>query len=384
DGLTLFARLHERDPELPVILVTGHADVPMAVAALKDGAWDFLAKPFASEQLVVSVRRALATRQLVLENRALRAAAARAAEGDALVGEAPAMQQLRRTMRHLADASVDVLVEGEAGTGKELVATMLHRWSARRGRRFATVDCGMSHALLAGELFGQQPGPAGGGVAHDGWIVGADGGTLFLDGLDRLPLPLQASLLRVMEEREVVPLGGDRPRHVNVRFVASVTQAAERLVDRGLLRPDLFYRLSVARLFVPPLRERREDLPLLFASLMHDAAARLRRPVPELDASLRSRLLTHDWPGNVRELAHVAEHVVLALDPPIARAGGELPLPERTQRFEAEAIRAALAAHGGDVRATLAALGLPRKTFYDKVTRYAIDLRDFRRKGDGG
>ena len=381
DGLALFRRLHALDPELPVILVTGHGDVPMAVSALKDGAWDFLTKPFAAEQLVLSVRRALTARQLVLENRALRAAARRAAEGDALVGETPAMRDVRAALRRLASTDADVLIEGEGGTGKELAAAVLHRWSARRARPFVAYDCGALPLPMAqGELFGHDEGASSGARPfHAGRVDGAEGGTLFLDGLDAMPLPLQAGLLRVLEEREVLPLGGDRPHHVNVRFVAAVAEPAERLVERGALRADLFYRLSAARIALPPLRDRRDDVPLLFASLVRDAAARHRLPVPELDPAARARLLTHDWPGNVRELAQFAEAVVLDPEQATAQRNGDLTLPERTRRFEADAIRAALAAHDGDVRAVLTALGIPRKTFYDKVTRYGIALRNFRR-----
>ncbi len=380
DGLELFGRLHEMDPDLPVILITGHGDVPMAVAAMQAGAWDFLTKPFSADQLVASVRRALTARRLVIENRSLRAAAERAAEGDALIGETPVMRQLRSTLRQLANTDTDVLIEGESGTGKELVAHTLYRLSARRSRSFVVFDCATSPLSLAqSELFGHHGGVLPGlSQSHAGRIVGADGGTLFLDRLDALPLPLQASLLRTIEEREVIPLGADRPHTVNVRFVAAVSEQPERLVDRGVLRSDLAIRLSAARLYLPPLRDRRDDIPLLFASFLSGAALRHRRPVPQLDAHVLAHLTNHDWPGNVRELALFAERTVLGLDP-VQEAEGHLPLPERTQRFEAEAIRAALRANLGDVRSALSELGLPRKTFYDKLTRYGIVPQDFRK-----
>lgn len=379
DGLELFGRLHQLDPELPVILITGHGDVPMAVAAMQAGAWDFLTKPFSADQLVASLRRALTARRLVIENRALRAAADRAAEGEALIGETPVMRQLRSTLRQLADTDTDVLIEGESGTGKELVAHTLYRLSARRNRSFVVFDCATAPLSQAqSELFGHHGGVLPGlSQSHTGRIVGADGGTLFLDRLDALPLPLQASLLRTMEEREVIPVGADRPHTVNVRFVAAVPEPPERLVERGVLRSDLAIRLSAARLYLPPLRDRREDIPLLFASFLNGAAMRHRRPVPQMDADVLARLTHHDWPGNVRELALFAERTVLGLDP-VQEAESHLPLPERTHRFEAAAIRAALRASGGDVRTALSELGLPRKTFYDKLTRYGIVPQDFR------
>ncbi|MBU3077882.1 sigma-54-dependent transcriptional regulator [Sphingomonas quercus] len=380
DGLALFRRLKAVDPELPVILVTGHGDVPMAVSALKDGVWDFLTKPFASDQLVASTRRALMARRLVLENRALRTAAEVAADGDPLVGETPVMIQLRKTLRQLAATNVDVLIEGETGTGKELVATLLHRWSGRRGRPFLTFDCGALPLPLAqSELFGHRDGVIPGlRLSRTGRIEAADGGTLFLDALDAMPLELQAGMLRVLEEREVTPLGSDHPYTVDVRFVAAVARPAGQLVSRGALREDLFFRLDTVRLHLPPLRDRRDDIPLLFAHLLEQAAKRYRLPQPELDVESRTYLLSHDWPGNVRELAHYAERLVLEVKttPPTCST---LTLPERTRRFEAEAIRTALASQGGDVRAAIKELGIPRKTFYDKLSRYGILPRDFRR-----
>lgn len=378
DGLALFRQLKSVDPELPVILVTGHGDVQMAASALKDGAWDFIAKPFAPDHLVASVRRALMARRLVLENRALRIAAA---ERDPLVGETPVMIELRKTLRQLAAADVDVLIEGETGTGKELVATLLHRWSRRRGRPFLTFDCGALPSPLAQiELFGHRDGAISGlRPSRTGRIEAANGGTLFLDELESMPLDLQAGMLRVLEDREVTPLGDDRPHGVDVRFVAAIAKPPTQLAV-GALREDLFSRLDTVHLQLPPLRNRRDDIPLLFAHLLQQAAQRHRLPQPELDIEARTYLLAHDWPGNVRELAHYAERLILAVResclPSIA-----LTLPERTQRFEAEAILTALATHDGDVRAVINELGIPRKTFYDKLTRYGIEPSSFRSGG---
>jgi two-component system C4-dicarboxylate transport response regulator DctD len=382
DGLQLFRRLREADPELPVILITGHADVPMAVAALKDGAWDFLTKPFGSEELIASVRRALETRRLVLENRRLRAAAVESGK-EILIGRSPAMERLRETVGQLARADVDVMIEGEAGTGKELVAVLLHRGSDRRAHPFVTLNCAaLPEALAESEIFGHQAGAVPGAhLSRKGQVVGAHRGTLFLEDLDSMVEPLQIRMLRVLEEHEVVPIGGDAPIEVDVRVIAAVNENPARLIADGRLREDLYYRLNVVRLRVPPLRERPEDISLLFAHFVQEAADRQGiEPRSVTDAVLR-HLHGHDWPGNVRELRHFAGSFALGLDP--ARAveplDGLRSLPERIQIFEAAAIRHALTQSEGDIQKTLERLRVPRKTLYDKLSRYQITPSAFRR-----
>ncbi|WP_312487109.1 sigma-54 dependent transcriptional regulator [Sphingomonas sp.] len=377
DGIELARRVAGIDAEIPVILMTGHGDVPMAVAALKQGVFDFVAKPFAADLLIASAGRALETRRLVLDNRRLRTAAEEAQGAYPLIGETPVMMRLRETVRQVAQADVDVLVEGETGTGKELVALLLHRWSARRTRPFIAVDCAaLPEAIAENELFGQAH------ARTPGRIAAAHRGTLFLDEVDSMAPALQGRMLRVVEEREVRAIGSEDPQLLDLRIVAAAKSDLGRAVEEGRFRADLLYRLDAVRLRVPPLRERRADVPLLFAHFLREAAERFGRPVPLIDGGVQARLLSHDWPGNVREVRNYANRVALGLAGGLsgegAQAGDSLSLPERVERFEGATIRAVLEEVAGDVRAALAVLGIPRKTFYDKVARHGIDLNAYR------
>lgn len=385
DGLELFRRLKRLDPDLPVILITGHGDIAMAVDAMREGAYDFVAKPFAVDRLIGSIRHALEKRRLVLENRALRRAAETASEDMPLIGTTPVMERLRRTLHQVADADVDVLVEGETGAGKEVVANALHRWSHRAARAFVAVNCGaLPETVIESELFGHEPGAfTGAQRKRVGRFEHAHGGTLFLDEIEAMSPALQVKLLRVLEAREITPLGTNEVRRVDVRVVAATKTDLLQLVRQGTFREDLYYRLHVVSVRVPPLRERREDVPLLFGHFLARAAKRFRREPPPLSPAIRMRLERHDWPGNVRELAHYAERVALGLEDGEAAAVTAAPdpsgtLPERVDAYEANLIREALAAAEGDIRAALAALGLPRKTFYDKLRRHGIDQNAYR------
>jgi two-component system C4-dicarboxylate transport response regulator DctD len=384
DGRQLFRRLKDQDADLPVILITGHADVTEAVEAMHDGVYDFVAKPYAPERLVSSVRRAMEKRRLVLENRALRAMAAQAQSDWPLIGQTPVMERLRTTLRQLAGADVDVLLEGETGVGKELAARALHNWGRRRDREFVAVDCAALPAgALDSELFGHELGAFSGAVRQRvGRVQQADRGTLFLDEIETLAPEAQGKFLRVLEEREVTPLGSNRPHTLDLRVIAAAKSDLAEAVAAGTFREDLFHRLDVVRIRIPPLRERREDVPLLFAHFLARACERLDGPQPVVDDKVRWRLHNHDWPGNVRELGHYAQRVALGLaDQTDASRPDELsPLPERIATYEAHLMEEALAGCGGDVRATLEVLRIPRKTFYDKVERHGLDLDKYRRR----
>ncbi|MCK0198986.1 sigma-54 dependent transcriptional regulator [Ancylobacter sp. 6x-1] len=378
-GIELFRRLRALDPDIPVVLISGHADIAMAVEAMSEGAYDFIAKPYAGERLTGTLRRALEKRTLVMENRRLRAMAAD--EGaDALIGETPAMVRLRQMIRDLADVDVDVLVLGETGTGKEVAANLLHRLGRRRVRPFVALNCGaLPETVIESELFGYEAGAfTGAQKPRIGRIEHSSGGTLFLDELESMPVSAQVKLLRVLEAREIAPLGSNELRPVDLRVVAATKVDLAGPTARGDFRADLFYRLNVVTLRIPPLRERRRDVPLLFVHFLDRAARKYGREVPRLDRAIERRLGESDWAGNVRELAHFAERIALGLPEgsPLANpaAGERAPsLPERLGTIEADLIRAALEAHGGDVRATIEALGIPRKTFYDKLARYGIE-----------
>ncbi|MBW4331633.1 sigma-54 dependent transcriptional regulator [Stakelama sp. CBK3Z-3] len=380
DGLEFFARIRALDEAIPVILITGHADVPMAVGAIRDGAFDFLTKPFASEQLVAAARRALQTRALVMENRRLRAAAD---HGDSpLIGETRQMVRLRETIGQIARADLDVMIEGETGTGKELVALLLHRQGPRRGKPFVAVNCGaLPESVAEAELFGHEQGVLlQGRLERQGHVERSNGGTLFLDEIDSMTPAVQAKMLRVLEEREVLPLGGSAPRAVDLRVVAAAKGDAMELVREGRLREDLFYRLNVTRLRVPPLRDRREDIPLLFAHFLDAAIEQTGQRDFMLDDAIRRHLIEHDWPGNVRELRNFAFNAALGLWPDAGPVGenGQPTLAERVERFEASLIREALDHCGGDIKAVTAMLQLPRKTLYDKMARHGIDPGRYR------
>ncbi|MDX8442122.1 sigma-54-dependent transcriptional regulator [Mesorhizobium australafricanum] len=388
DGLQLFDRVLRLDPDIPVILVTGHGDIAMAVKAIKDGAYDFITKPFAADRLAQSVARAAEKRRLVMENRALREAAEQAQEGLPLIGQTPAMERLRRTLRQIADTDVDVLVTGETGSGKEVVASLLHRWSRRAKGNFVALNCGtLPETVIESELFGHEAGAfTGAQKKRVGRIEHSSGGTLFLDEIESMPASTQVQMLRVLEMREVTPLGTNEIRPVDLRVVAAAKVDLGNASQRGNFREDLYYRLNVVTLSIPPLRERRDDVPLLFGYFAERAASRFRRAVPATSAVVQRHLREHDWPGNVRELAHFAERFVLGLEdmaeapsPAAAASDASAPLPERLDRYEAEIIRETLGRNAGDVRRTIEALGIPRKTFYDKLQRHGIVRSDFSR-----
>lgn len=380
DGIELFRRLRALDPDIPVIVISGHADIATAVGAMSEGAYDFIAKPYAGERLVETVRRAAEKRALVLENRRLRALAEQGEEETALIGETAAITRLRQTIRELADVDVDVLVLGETGTGKEVVASLLHRLGRRCEKPFVALNCGaLPDSVIESELFGYEPGAfTGAQKKRIGRIEHSSGGTLFLDELESMPPSAQVKLLRVLEMREIAPLGSNDLRRVDLRVVAATKADLGDPAQRRDFREDLFYRLNVVTLRIPPLRERRRDIPLLFTRFLARAAEKYRRPVPVLDRAVERHLVENDWLGNVRELVHFAERVALGLssdlsaqqprpDAPVAS------LPDRLNAIEASLIREALEANRGDVRATLEMLGIPRKTFYDKLTRHGID-----------
>ncbi len=380
DGRAFFARIAALDPQLPVIFITGHANISDAVGSMMEGAYDYLEKPYGADRLVQSVRRALDARQLVLDDRQL-ASAAPSWDADKLIGNSPVMERLRADIRRVAETDVAILLEGETGTGKEVVARLIHRSGARRAQPFAPIDfAAIPAAFIESELFGHEAGSFGARAGRRvGRIEAANKGTIFLDEIESLPLALQGRLLRVLEEQEITPLGANNPRAFDARVIAATKENLHDLVSQGTLRKDLFYRLNIVHLYVPPLRERREDIPLLFNHFLVEAAARFRVPRPALTDAVRARLLDHHWPGNVRELQHFADNVALGMVGDDASANAFQPsLQKRVDQYEAQLIADALDDHAGDVRQTIASLAIPRKTFYDKLKRYEIDINRFR------
>lgn len=384
DGRQVLTRLQTLDPALPVILITGHGDVADAVAAMREGAYDFVTKPFAFERLFESLNRALEKRALVLDNRRLTALASEADVELPLLGDSPAIRALRATIGQIADVRMDVLIEGETGTGKEAVARALHSGGRRRPQPFVAVNCGaLPEGLIESELFGHEMGAFAGATRHRiGHVERAHNGSLFLDAVETMPMPAQVKLLRVLEEREIHPIGAHQPRHVDLRVMASATGDLQQAVAEGRVREDLYYRLNVVRLRVPPLRERREDIPLVFASLLARVPSRPQGDLPQITDAVRARLVEHDWPGNIRELSHYAQRFALGLEDEASKtdsdAGG---LVDRVARFEASILSNTLDATGGSITETMALLQIPRKTLYDKLKKYAIQPARYRNTG---
>ena len=385
DGLTLMGQVLAVDPEFPVVLITGHGDVAMAVSAMRAGAYDFIEKPFASQILVDVTRRALEKRRLVLENRSLRAELEGLGSLDSrILGKAKAMEGLRQEIRMLAETDADVLVTGETGSGKELVARALHDLGRRSAKPFVAVNCGALPAtIIESELFGHEAGAFTGAVKRRiGKFEHADGGTLLLDEIESMPLDLQVRLLRVLQERSVERLGSNQSIGLDLRIIAAAKRDLRAASAAGDFREDLFYRLAVAPLRVPPLRERAEDIPLLFQHFLMRAARRLQRDSPLVTPDLTAALMAHSWPGNVRELQNAAERVALGLNldvgDPAQSEETRTALPARVEAFERSVIEQELARHDGSVTATCEALALPRKTLYDKIQKYGLKPAAFR------
>ncbi|QPG63457.1 sigma-54-dependent Fis family transcriptional regulator [Pseudomonas sp. BIGb0427] len=381
DGLQLLGKLQASDADLPVILLTGHGDVPMAVEAMRNGAYDFLEKPFSPEALLGSLRRALEKRQLVLENRRLHEQADFKVRLEAnLLGVSQGMQQLRKQVLDLASLPVNVLIRGETGSGKEQVARCLHDFGPRAGKPFVALNCAaIPEQLFEAELFGHESGAFTGAQGKRiGKLEYANGGTVFLDEIESMPLAQQAKLLRVLQEQKLERLGANQSISVDLRIIAATKPDLLEEARAGRFREDLAYRLNVAELRLAPLRERREDIPLLFNHFARLAAERVGRSAPLLSGAHLGKLLGHDWPGNVRELANAAERHALGLGEPAAapiEAGQSLAAQQ--EAFEAQCLRAALSRHKGEIKAVMEELQLPRRTLNEKMQRHGLLREDF-------
>ncbi|MFK7791450.1 MAG: sigma-54-dependent transcriptional regulator [Devosiaceae bacterium] len=385
DGLSLMRRCLDIDPEFPVILVTGHGDVDLAVQSMRDGAYDFVEKPFAPSRLVDSVRRALDKRRLTLENRALRNQVGGRDPIEArLAGRSDAMVDLRRQVRAVAQTDADVLIMGATGTGKEVAARALHRASARADAPFVHINCAALPAeLIESELFGHEAGAfAGATRARYGKFEHARGGIIFLDEIDTLSQPLQAKLLHAIQSRTITRLGSNDPLPLDVRFIAASKENLEQEAGEGHFRSDLLYRLNVVTLRMPNLSARREDIPKLFMQLVHEACTRYKRAVPDVPGSLLSSLASRTWPGNVRELRNAADRFALDLDLDIAHEQDEpldteQTLSQQIAAHEKSLIAGAIAANDGNLKATYEVLGISRKSLYEKMQKHGLSRRDF-------
>ncbi|MFN3987218.1 MAG: sigma-54-dependent transcriptional regulator [Rhodocyclaceae bacterium] len=378
DGLAVLERVVAIDRDIPVVLVTGHGGIDMAVRAMREGAYDFIEKPFSSDRLVDVVRRALDRRRLVLENRALRERLS-TRQAPRLIGEVAAIQNIRRLVGTIAPAEVDVLIYGETGTGKEVLARALHAASGRSGE-FVAINCGaMPESVFESEVFGHEAGAFTGAIKRRiGKIEHAAGGTLFLDEIESMPLALQVKLLRVLQERRLERLGSNQAIPVDCRVIAASKADLKALSDAGGFRSDLYYRLNVICIELPALRERRADIPLLATHFLIEAAERYRCAVPPLPDSRIDEWMRHDWPGNVRELRNAVDRFCLGVAAATERDPEDASLVQRVDRFERELIEQALRRAGGNVSAAAERLQLPRKTLYDKLQRHRLLPQDYR------
>ncbi|MEO9298678.1 sigma-54-dependent transcriptional regulator [Devosia alba] len=384
DGMTLLRKAVAIDPDLPVILLTGHGDVNLAVDAMRDGAYDFIEKPFSVERLLDSITRALEKRQLTLENRVLRSSVANRSDDleTRLVGRSPVMVSVRKQIRAVAPTRADVLIVGDTGTGKELAARAIHDLTADEDRPFVAINCAAIPAeMMEAELFGHEAGAFAGAMrARAGKFEHARNGTIFLDDIENMPLYLQAKLLRAVQERAITRLGSHEPIALNARFIATSSVDLERAADENVFRKDLLYRLNIATLRLPALADRAEDIPALFAHLVQIVATQLRVPPPALSTSYLSSVSLRPWPGNVRELRNAAERYVLGIDgvEDHRAATSATTLRERVQAFERQTIADELRAQNGSLKAVYEVLGLSRKSLYEKMVKLGLDRKDFR------
>ncbi len=381
DGMTLLQRIRDVDAEIPVILVTGHADVQLAVSAMRAGVYDFLEKPFTAQHLAGIIRRALDRRSLVMENRRLRAVAGKRDDIETrLPGRTQVMVDLRYRLRAIGATDADTLIIGDTGVGKEVVARALHDVSARANRPLIAINCAaLPENLIESELFGHEAGAFPGALRpRYGKFEHARGGTILLDEIGSMPFDLQAKFLRVLQERVITRLGSNELVPLDVRFIATSKADLEAEVAAGRFRADLFYRLNVATLHVPALANRLADIPILFLQLVREAAARYMRDDIDVSPELLAEIAARPWPGNVRELRNAADRLVLGLDPlpdESPQATVRQRLADKVAAYERGILASAISAHGGNLRPVYEQLGISRKTLYEKMQKYGLERK---------
>ncbi|WP_462160419.1 sigma-54-dependent transcriptional regulator [Pseudoalteromonas maricaloris] len=386
NGIQFLDQVMQFDSELPVVFLTGFADVEVAVKAIQKGAYDFFEKPV-SEPLLDCIERALDKRRLVMENRELKAQVKKkSAPGVRILGETKQMQQMLHLLDAVIDTPADVLIEGETGTGKELVARYLHDHSERSNHNFVAINCGaIPEELIESELFGAKSGAfTGAKESREGKFSFAQGGTVFLDEIEAMSAALQVKLLRVLEERSVTPVGSNTAIALDIRVVAATKVDLQTLVAQGKFRSDLFYRLNLVKVMIPSLRSRKADIPLLYKHFSSIAATRFHKPMQPISPELEAQLLAQDWPGNVRELRNHAErHILLggamtASNNMQSNLSDEtLSLAEKVSYYEQSLIEEALAQSQGSIKDAMNLLKVPRKTLYDKMSKYGLNRTMF-------
>jgi DNA-binding NtrC family response regulator len=386
DGIELQQRLRQADPDLPVIIMTGYASVETAVKALKNGAYDYITKPFDPDELVHLVRNAVSHRAAAKEVVKLKENLSQIFPDTQLIGQSSGMRRVMEMVEMVAGSDATVLVTGESGTGKEIVARAIHSASPRRFSPMVAIHCGaLTESLLESELFGYEKGAFTGAQARKkGKFEVADGGTVFLDEISDITLRTQTDLLRVLQEKEIVRVGDSTPVKVDFRVVAATNKRLERLVEAGTFRPDLYYRLNVFNIDIPPLRERREDIPILARHFIEKFASSMNRNAPRLAPRTLELLLGYHWPGNVRELENAIERALLINRendlPPEAfpfQVNPSQPIyGQRLEDVEKVHIEKILAETNWNLSRTARLLDIDRTTLYNKIRRYGLKEPD--------
>jgi DNA-binding NtrC family response regulator len=391
DGLELLKRVRESAPQTVVLMMTAYASVETAVEALRQGAADYILKPLLFDEVLAKVHRVLEHRQLAWETQILRREVDRHYPIDTLVGDGPAMREVGHLIRKVAPTNATVLITGESGTGKEVVARLIHRESAAAEQIFLPINCAaIPETLLESQLFGHTRGAFTGAVSsQEGLFARAHGGTIFLDEIGDLPLGLQSKLLRVLESKEILPVGGTTPRAIDVRILAASNQDLGGMVASGRFREDLYYRLNVVEIRLPPLRERREDIPALVEYFVRRHNRELKRAYRGVDNMSLKLLMSHPWKGNVRELDNVIEHAMILgdgewitpADLPRPFRQGDAPAPavgddlrEALRAYERIHIETVLRRSGSDKRQAADRLGLSLSSLYRKMNELGIPL----------
>lgn len=387
DGLSVLNKVVEFDSDIPIILLTGHGDIDLAVDVMRNGAWDFLQKPVQPMRMIESVERAVKQRRVVLQNRSLLREVEKIEQGESqntqLIGNTPAMLELKEAIKNLAQVDANVLIFGETGVGKDAVARRLHADGPRHDKNFVALNCGaMPLNIIESELFGHEKGAfTGAQTRRVGKLEHANGGTLFLDEIESMPMDLQIKFLRVLQDRVVEPIGGNRSIPLDIRIVAAAKADLYELSQKGDFRDDLFFRLHVADLHIPPLRERIDDIPLLYRFFVERAARDLKKEAPVIDELKDQALMDYKWPGNVRELISEAERHVLGFSSSRISAltyemeGKPWDLKNRLEAYEKAIILKSLSENDGSMQETADKLGIPYKTLYLRLKKYGIDKK---------
>lgn len=388
-GMEVLNRIKQEYPEVVVVVITGYATVESAVEAMRRGAYDFLPKPFTPESLRAIVERALDRRELVLENILLRSELEASVGSEVIIGQSEPMRKIEEVMRKVSPTDTTVLICGESGTGKELVARAIHRYSSRNDKPFVVVDCGsLVENLFESELFGHVKGSFTGATATKyGRLELANGGTVFFDEIGNISMNVQTKLLRVLQEREITKVGSTQVIKVDVRVIAATNKDLQKAVQAGTFRDDLFYRLSVVPITLPPLRERRDDIPPLANYFLKKYNQKRKKNVHAIATKAMKALVEHGWPGNVRELENAIERAVVltendTIEPSDLLYYGlnastipesDVDRPRRLADVEKEHIARTLMMFGGHKGKTAKWLGIDRKTLRSKLRRYDID-----------